>query len=163
LEKEYFEDCCVGDRLVTPGRTITETDIVMFAALSSDWNARHTDKEFAKTTIFGERIAHGMLTLVLGTGLLFRLNENQLIPNSFIAISGLDKIRFVAPVKIGDTLHLEGEIADMTTIKDQRGTIIIKIKIKNQNKRSVIIGRVKLMAGCRPIKKNECQKVPSDG
>jgi acyl dehydratase len=161
--REYFEDCCIGDRLVTMGRTITEADIVMFAAFSSDWNAMHTDTEYAKTTIFGERIAHGMLTLVVGTGLLFRLNESRLIPRSFIAIAGLDRIRFVAPVKIGDTLHLEGEVADMTKMSDQRGNISLKFSIKNQNKRSVVMGRLKFLAGCRSSGKKKSREVSSDG
>lgn len=161
--REYFEDCCIGDRLVTTGRTITEADIVMFAAFSSDWNAMHTDTEYAKTTIFGERIAHGMLTLVVGTGLLFRLNESRLIPRSFIAIAGLDKIRFVAPVKIGDTLHLEGEVVEMTKMPDQRGNISLKISIKNQHKRSVVMGRLKVLAGCRPSGKKKSREVFSDG
>ena len=163
LEKEYFEDCCIGDRLVTPGRTITETDIVMFAAFSSDWNAMHTDTEYAKTTIFGERIAHGMLTLALGTGLLFRLNESKLIPRSFIAIAGLDRIRFIAPVRIGDTLHFEGKIADLIRMPENRGMITLKFSIRNQHSRSVVMGRVKVLAGCRSSGKEEDQEAPSDG
>lgn len=161
--REYFEDCCIGDRLVTTGRTITEADIVMFAAFSSDWNAMHTDTEYAKTTIFRERIAHGMLILVVGTGLLFRLNESRLIPRSFIAIAGLDRIRFVAPARIGDTLHLEGEVAEMTEMPDQRGIIALKFSIRNQNKRSILRGRLKFLAGCRPSGKKKGREVSSDG
>ena len=149
MEKDYFEDCRVGDQYVSPGRTITETDVVLFAAFTSDWNPVHTDKEFARATPFEGRIAHGMLTLTAGTGLLFRLSGNPLFPKSALAITGIEKIRFIAPVKIGDTIHLEGEIAELKKVSDDEGLIHLKFSIKNQHQRRVVTGRLKLMAGRR--------------
>jgi 3-hydroxybutyryl-CoA dehydratase len=154
VEKEYFEDCRIDDRLVTPGRTITETDIVMFVAFSGDWNRVHTDAEYAKTSVFGERIAHGMLTLVVGTPLIFRLGWYALLPKSLIAIVGIDKVRFVAPVKIGDTIHLECEVVEITKMPKQRGLIKLKYRIKNQYNKTVITGRLNVVAGCRPLEEN---------
>ena len=61
--RQYFEDIQVGDEYLSPGRTITEADIVAFAGLSGDYNVLHTDAEFMKSSIFGERIAHGLLGL----------------------------------------------------------------------------------------------------
>jgi 3-hydroxybutyryl-CoA dehydratase len=75
--------------LRSPGRTITETDIVMFAAFTGDWHPLHTNVEFAKKTIFGERIAHGMLTLCVGSALMFRLGMYAALPKSLIAFYGL--------------------------------------------------------------------------
>jgi acyl dehydratase len=122
----------------------------MFAAFSGDWNAVHTDAESAKASVFGERIAHGMLTLVVGTGLLFRLSESPLIPKSLIAVAGIDKVRFVAPVRIGDTIYLEGEVAEMNKMPDGKGILSLKYHIKNQHEESVVTGRLKLIAGCQP-------------
>jgi len=155
LEREYFEDCRIGDSVVTPGRTITETDIVMFAAFTGDWNILHTDAEYAERSVFGERIAHGMLTLVVGTPLIFRPSWYGLLPKSLIAIVGIDKVRFVAPVKIGDTIHLECEVIKVTEMSDQRGLIELKYRIKNQRNEIVVTGRLKAMAGCRPLKETD--------
>ena len=69
----YFEDYEIGDSVTTQGRTITEADIVNFAALSGDWNPIHVDAEYAKGGMFGERIAHGLLGLSVATGLAARL------------------------------------------------------------------------------------------
>ena len=150
MEKEYFEDCHIGDRVVTPRRTITETDVVIFSAFTGDWNAVHADVEYAKTSMFGERIAHGMLTLVIGTGLLFRFSGNDFLPKGIIAIAGMDRIRFIAPVKMGDTIRLEGEIVEMTRISDEQGILAFKFLVKNQHNRSVLSGRARMLTRCRP-------------
>jgi acyl dehydratase len=71
-EKSYLEDFKVGDKAVSPGRTVTEADIVMFAGISGDWNELHTNAEFVKESPFGQRIAHGMLTLSIASGLGLR-------------------------------------------------------------------------------------------
>jgi acyl dehydratase len=163
VEKEYFEDCSIGDRVVTPRRTITETDVVMFSAFTGDWNAVHTDVEYAKTSIFGERIAHGLLTLVIGTGLLFRLSRNDFLPKWIVAIAGMDRVRFIAPVKIGDTIRLEGEIVEMTKISDEQGVLAFKYLVKNQHNRSVMSGRARMISRCRPSEGSAEQKACQDG
>jgi acyl dehydratase len=150
MEREYFEDCHIGDHLVTQGRTITEADIVMFAAFSGDWNPIHTDKEFAKAGVFGERIAHGLLTFVVGVGLLFRRAEKNILPKSVLAFVGIEKIRFIAPVKISDTVYLEIEIIEMIKMRKQRGILVLRCRIKNQQDQTVIKGRIRLMVACRP-------------
>ena len=65
----YFEELAVGEVVESPGRTITEADVVFFANLSGDFNPLHTDAEYARTTTFGERIAHGLLGLSVASGL----------------------------------------------------------------------------------------------
>jgi acyl dehydratase len=153
MEKKHFEDCSVGDRAESPCRTITETDIVLFAGFSGDWNPIHTDAEFAKTSEFGGRIAHGMLTLVVGAGLITRLPPGAFLPRSLIAIVGLERVRMVSPVKIGDTIHVEGEIVEMTKMPDNKGLLEIRFRILNQHGEGVLTGRLKCIAGSRPDEK----------
>ena len=147
MEKEYFEDFQVGDSVTTAGRTMTETDIVMFAAFTGDWNPVHTDAEFARNTPWGGRIAHGMLSLVLGVNLLFRDNAvaRQVVPRRLIAIVGMDQIRFVSPVKIGDTLRLDCQVADMKPHFGGKGLIVLHWKIRNQHDEAAVTGRIKLL------------------
>ena len=144
----YFEDFRVGDRVRTPARTITETDIVLFAALTGDWHPVHTDAEYAKRSTFGERIAHGLLSLAIGSGLMFRAGDRG-IPSSTIALSGVEKVRFIAPSKIGDTIHVEGEIAGLTTIDTKRGLITWKHRVVNQRGEEVLTYTSKLLVGRR--------------
>jgi len=68
----YFEEFSVGMSIVSPGRTITESDIVAFAGLSGDFNQIHTDAEYSQTTPFGQRVAHGLLGLSIASGLAVR-------------------------------------------------------------------------------------------
>ena len=70
MKKQYFEDIQPGDEYLSPGRTVTEADIVAFAGLSGDYNVLHTDAEFMRTSIFGERIAHGLLGLAIAAAAL---------------------------------------------------------------------------------------------
>ncbi|MCX5834836.1 MAG: MaoC/PaaZ C-terminal domain-containing protein, partial [Deltaproteobacteria bacterium] len=100
-EYAYLDDYAVGERFISPARTITEADIINFAGLTGDWHPLHTDVEYAAKTPFKERIAHGMLTLSIGMVLPFRLGPySSFLPRSFIAFYGMDNVRFTAPTKI---------------------------------------------------------------
>jgi 3-hydroxybutyryl-CoA dehydratase len=148
--KAHYEDCQLGDRVVTPGRTMTETDIVMFSALSGDWQSIHVDKQFAaKESPFGERIAQGLLCLVVGICLLSRVGWFVLWPQSLVCITKLERVRFLAPVIIGDTLRLEAEIVEKEEMSDEAGLITTRLQIKNQRDESVIKGRITIKAGRR--------------
>jgi len=82
---EYLDDYAVGERFISPARTITEADIVNFAGITGDWHPLHTDVEYAAQTPYRERIAHGMLTLSIGMALPFRLGgHSSFLPKSFI-------------------------------------------------------------------------------
>ena len=107
----YFEDFQVGEKIVTRRRTITETDIVMFAAFSADWYPLHVDAIYAKDSPFGERIAHGFLVISVAAGLA------PMYDIAIVAFSGIDKVRFLAPVKIGDTIQISMETGALL-IKD---------------------------------------------
>jgi acyl dehydratase len=150
MEKLFFEDYSVGEKLVSPGRTITETDIVIFSALTGDWHPLHTNVEYARKTPFGERIAHGMLSLCVGSALPFRLGVHVALPRSFIAFYGMDSVRFVGAVKIGDTIRCEVEIMELQEKDPSRGVIVAKNCIRNQRDEDVIIYVTRALVGRRP-------------
>src|SRR5437773_9939213 len=103
--RRYFDDIQVGEEYESPGRTVTESDIVMFAGLSGDYNVLHTDAEFMKQSIFGERIAHGLLGLAIQSGLFSRATRAY----ATLALVGL-RWKVMAPVKIGDTILLRAKV-----------------------------------------------------
>lgn len=150
MEKIFLEDYEIGEKLVSPGRTMTVSDITAFAGLTGDWHPIHTNIEYAKKTPFGERIAHGMLTLCIGSALMFRLGQYAALPKSFIAFYGIDSVRFINPCKIGDTIHSEMEITEFIMKDEKRGVIVSENTIYNQNGEKVIIYKTRALAGRRP-------------
>jgi acyl dehydratase len=126
----YFEDFQVGQRFTTPARTVTEADLVNFAGVSGDYNPIHTDAEFAKTTPFGQRIAHGLLVLSMLTGLRQRMGQFE---GTLIAWLEIRSYRFLKPVFIGDTVHGETEILEKReTSKPDRGLLVQRVRVLNQ-------------------------------
>jgi acyl dehydratase len=101
----YFEDLAVGDEYVSPGRTVTEADIVLFAGLSGDYNVLHTDAEYMRSSLFGERIAHGLLGLSIQDGLLTRTMPTL----AGAHLIGL-RWKFKGPIKIGDTVTARARV-----------------------------------------------------
>ena len=95
----YFEDYEIGSSRLTSGRTITETDFVVHAGHTGDFFPHHMDAEFMKTTPFGQRIAHGTLVFSVGVG----LTASVINPVAFSY--GYDRLRFIKPVFIGDTIY----------------------------------------------------------
>jgi acyl dehydratase len=79
IKSFFFEDFHVGQRFVTKARTVTEADVVNFAALTWDRNQLHTDAEYAATTVYGQRIAHGLLGVASHTGLASSLPEQSIL------------------------------------------------------------------------------------
>jgi len=148
--KGYLEDYEVGERMVSPSRTMTEADIVNFAGLTGDWHPIHTDIEYAKKTPFGERIAHGMLSLCIGSALIFRLGQYVALPKSFIAFYGMDSVRFIHPCKIGDTIRCEVETVEIQMKDEQRGVIVSKNSIKNQRNEDVVVYMTRALCGRKP-------------
>ena len=137
----YFEDVKVGDEYVSPGRTVTEADIVVFAGLSGDYNVLHTDAEHMKASLFGERIAHGLLGLSIQQGLLDRVVPGQ----SVGPIAGV-KWKFKGPIKIGDTIRLRARVtAKKETSKPDRGLVTVERTVVNQRGEVVQEGETDLM------------------
>jgi 3-hydroxybutyryl-CoA dehydratase len=138
----YFEDFKTGDKFVTRGRTITEADIVNFAMFSGDWYPLHVDVEYAGQTIFGERIAHGMLVLSAASGL------TPLYDWAIIAFYGMDRLRFLGPTRIGDTIHVEIEIKDCQE-KEVGGVVAFDQLVVNQRNEPVCRAEVKVFMKLR--------------
>jgi acyl dehydratase len=134
----YFEDFVVGEKTTTRGRTITEADIVNFAAFSGDWYPLHTDVEYASKTIFGERIAHGLLVLSAASGLF------PLYDMAIVAFYGMDKLRFLGPTKIGDTIHVEMEVKECSR-KEFGGVVTLVQTIVNQRGEAVARADLKVL------------------
>ncbi len=150
-EYEYLDDYAVGERFISPARTITEADIINFAGLTGDWHPLHTDVEYAAKTPFKERIAHGMLTLSIGMVLPFRLGpHSSFLPKSFIAFYGMDNVRFTAPTKIGDTIHCEVNVTEITDKGKGRGVLTTQNQIKNQRDEVLVSYVIKVLCGKRP-------------
>ena len=150
MEKLFFEDYTVGETIKSPGRTITETDITIFAMLTGDWHPIHTNVEFASKTFFGERIAHGMLTLCIGSALIFRLGQYVALPKSFIAFYGMDSVRFTGPVKIGDTIYCEVVVEKLDVRDEKTGIIVSKNSIRNQRGEDVVVYTMRVLVGRNP-------------
>jgi len=139
LLSSYFEDLKIGDRWVSRGRTITEADIVMFAAFSGDWYQLHTDKEWAAQTPFGQRIAHGLLVLSVSSGFW------DLSGGTVQAFYGIDNLRFTGPTFIGDTIHAELEMVGKKEKGPDRGVVSIKQEIKNQRGETVMVAVLQVL------------------
>jgi 3-hydroxybutyryl-CoA dehydratase len=136
-DMRHFEDFQVGDKIVTRGRTITEADIVMFAGLTGDWHPLHTDVEYARQGPFQERIAHGFLILSVASGLL------PLSEIAIIAFYGIDKLRFITPVRLLDTIHVEFEVVEKQEKGERGGVITFQQTIKNQRGEDVSVGTMR--------------------
>lgn len=122
----------MGERHRSRGRTITEADIVQFAGVSGDFYPLHMDREYAQRTRFDERIAHGMLTLSAATGLWV------MEPGCVLAFYGIDALRFVRPVKIGDTIYVESEVKQLTKRGEAARLVTVHQRIVNQNGETVV-------------------------
>lgn len=142
----YFEDVQLGEEYVSPGRTVTEADIVIFAGLSGDYNVLHTDAEHMKASLFGERIAHGLLGLSIQQGLLDRV-----IPGQVVGPLAAVKWKFKGPIKIGDTIHVEAQVAAKKD-GEQPGWGIVTVERRVINQRGEVVqeGETDHAVGRRP-------------
>ena len=141
-----FDDIKVGEEFISPGRTVTEMDVVLFAGLSGDYNVLHTDAEFMKQTIFGERIAHGLLCLAIQSGLFTRATQAY----ATLALADLSW-KFRGPIKIGDTIRLRAKVtAKKETSKADRGVLTVERTVLNQRDEVVQEGETDLMVERRP-------------
>jgi acyl dehydratase len=126
----YWEDWEVGAEFESPARTLTEADIVLFAGLSGDYNPLHVNEEYAKTTVFGGRVAHGPLVYAIAAGLLFQLH---LYDDTLVAFLGFENLRFTKPVKAGDTNHAWIKVLEKReTSKADRGLMKRELRVLNQ-------------------------------
>ncbi len=143
----YFEEYEVGREIHTTARTITETDVVLFAGLSGDYNALHTDAEFAKGTLFGERIAHGLLGLSVASGLAAQAG---FIEGTVQAFTGMEW-KFKGAIRIGDTIHLVCRVNRLRALPSMGGgMVMLDVEVRNQRDELVQQGSWTLLIKGRP-------------
>jgi acyl dehydratase len=131
----FFEEFHIGEELITPSRTVTETDIVIFSGLSGDYSPHHTDDEFCKSLPFKGKIAHGLLGVSICSGLIVSLN---LWRETALALMELN-VRYKAAVLIGDTLTVLVKVSDKKeSKKGDKGVVTIDQTVKNQKGEVVI-------------------------
>jgi acyl dehydratase len=124
---KWFEEFEAGQQIITPGRTIAENDILSFAGLSGDYNQIHTDAEFARTTPFGQRVAHGILILAIASGLAMRTG---VLEGTVIAFREINNWKFTNPVYIGDTIHVVLNVLETKSIpRIGGGSIVIELAV----------------------------------
>jgi 3-hydroxybutyryl-CoA dehydratase len=142
----YFEDYAVDGVTVSRGRTITESDIVNFAGLSGDFVELHMNDEYAKNGPFGRRIAHGALIFSISTGLMMQMTTDL---EAIVAFYGVDKLRFVAPVFIGDTVRVSRRVVEKQLKNAERGVVAFENTVLNQDGKPVIVYTALLMVKTR--------------
>jgi itaconyl-CoA hydratase len=134
--ERWWDSFSVGDRYRTESITVTETHVVTWAGLTGDWVPLHVDAEYAAASEFGERIAHGPLTLALALGLATR---SGIFGNSVLAWLGLDDMRLPLPVRLGDTIHADVEVRQCRpTSKPGRGVVVLDYTVGNQRDETVM-------------------------
>ena len=144
----YFEEFSVGQSVNTASRTVSEDAIFNFAGLTGDYNQIHTDAEFAKTTPFGQRIAHGLLGMSIGVGLIMRTG---LLEGTVLAFREIQEWKFVKPVFIGDTIHAVLTISETKALpRIGGGALIAAVEIRNQSDEVLQKGTLNLLMLSKP-------------
>lgn len=139
----YFEDFSVGQKFISGGRTITETDLTMFSMISGDWNPIHADAVHAAGTRFGQRLVHGTLGIAIATGMMHELG---IFHHSVVAMTSIKEWRFQKPILVGDTLHLELEILSLSEGKSPRmGSLERRLSMVNQHGEAVQVGNSEVL------------------
>jgi acyl dehydratase len=142
----YFEDYSIDEIRTSRGRTITEADIVNFAGLSGDFVELHVNEEYARRGPFGRRIAHGALIFSVSTGLMVQMTSDH---EAIVAFRGVDQLRFLVPVFIGDTIHVVKKTLEKNTKDGIRGLVAFETTVVNQEGKPVLTYVDRLMVKCR--------------
>lgn len=138
----YFEEFEIGTEVISPGRTITEADVVAFAGLSGDYTQLHTDAEFVKGTPFGKRIAHGLLVLSVASGLAARLG---FIEGTALAFRELS-CKFSLPVFFGDTVRFRARCKELKSMPRLGGGLVVfDVWVINQDEKVVQRGEWQIL------------------
>lgn len=144
----YFEEFTVGQTIKTVARTVSEDAIFTFAGLTGDYNQIHTDAEFAKTSPFGQRVAHGLLGLSIATGLIMRTG---LLEGTVLAFREIQEWKFVKPIFIGDTVHAVLTVNETKALpRIGGGAIIAQVEVKNQSDEILQKGVLNLLILSKP-------------
>jgi acyl dehydratase len=144
----YFEEFQPGQKIVSAGRTVTEADIVNFAGLSGDFNQIHTDAQYSQTSQAGQRVAHGLLGLSIASGLAV---QTGVLEGTVIFFREINEWKFVQPIYIGDTIHVELEVVETKALRRiGGGTVTIALDVINQNGQTVMKGSWGVLVAFKP-------------
>jgi len=134
-----FDELTEGTRFTTRGRTVSEADVVAFAGLTGDYHPQHTDAEWAAQSAFGERIAHGMLVLSYAAGLV------PFDPSRVLALRRVRDVVFKRPVKLGDTIRVEGKVAEAKPVDDNAGLVAVALNVTGAGGKTVMRATVEVL------------------
>ena len=132
MSERHLDDFEIGEEFTTHGRTLTEADVVNFAGVTGDFNPLHMDAEYARSTRFGQRVPHGQLIFVLALGLA----ERCIVPvfqATVVAFYGVDRLRFVKPVLIGDTFHVLRRVQAIEPRDATQGVLVFEDRLLNHD------------------------------
>jgi acyl dehydratase len=132
-----FDDFSVGDVCITRGRTVDVGDLTVFAGLTGDHYPLHIDEEFAGSTRFGSRIAHGPLTFAIAVGLV---GMSGFYGDAIVALLEIRSLRATRPVLPGDTIHVEAEVTacEVDEERPRNGTLHVEYSVRNQRDEEVM-------------------------
>ncbi len=143
----YFEQFVIGLTATSPSRTITAADIMAFANLSGDFNQVHTDAEFAKTTQYGQRIAHGLLIQSIASGLII---QTGVLEGTVVAFREMT-CKFSAPVFIGDSIRVTLEVVETKAMRRLNvGNVLVQFRVIKQDDTIVQRGDWRFLVKLRP-------------
>jgi 3-hydroxybutyryl-CoA dehydratase len=134
-----FDRLSVGQRFRSDGRTVRDTDVTVFGALTGDRHPQHCDPEWAASSPFGERIAHGMLVLSLAVG------QVPLDPERVLALRRVSDVVFKRPVRLDDVITVAGELTTLTPVDEHSGLVEFSWAIHNQDDSLVCRARVQVL------------------
>lgn len=146
-----YDDLYVGMQFRSPGRTITDADLVAFAGLTGDFSELHTSDVYARASQFGKRVAHGMLGLAYAHGLMWpRTGE---LRETAIAFIGIDDWKFAAPIFLGDTIFVNYRITELRDSKSRpaQAIAVFDVEVVNQDDAVVQRGKKALLVSKVPL------------
>ena len=141
---KFLDEYEVGETFRTPGRTVTEADVMQFAGLTGDYNELHTNAEFMAKSYFGKRIVHGLLGLSVSAGLFSRIG---IFEGTVIAFLGIEAWKFEGPIFFNDTLYAKLSVIEVKPSRKKldRGVLCTKVTIWNQDGEITQSGRMAFM------------------
>ncbi len=131
----YFEEFEPGQSITSGGRTVTEADVVGFAALTGDWTPIHTDAVYAAGHPFGQRVAHGLLGMSIAVALAMRMG---FLDDTVLAFREISDWKFSQPIHLGDTIHMRATVVETRAVPRLKGgQVTLEVEILNQEEKIV--------------------------
>jgi len=153
-----FDDLTVGDEWESPGRTVTEADVVAFAGISGDFNPLHVDQEQASRSPFGKRVAHGLLGLSIASGL--SSNAPRVDTLAFLAIL---EWKFLQPIAFGDTVRVISRVhAKEARSRGRRGLVTWHRRLIDQHGNTLQEGSTQTLVRSRQPPRSSNSDPPAD-